>query len=355
MEKSPNNFSYSYNNKKMITENNDNKNINRINLIKGQLKGKLFKLINNSVLLSDIKFLELKENIYNDKYSLFLKKKLRKKNKIKRPFYYAAQQPNLIKSPQKSMKFEVDHLSPNELFKNKFNNSERQMILSFPNFFGLYKNKMFKDLNITAPKNLTEVLNKEQFKKQNNNINFHQNNNKSLIRNYYDNIQKKGNLNNKMSKTNYFSSFKNLSNNTSPMPIKININNNISKYCNSYSKINGNMTRTEYYNKITLIERYEKRKKLNEERSKEEEIKIKMNDEKHRKYFMRKNEIIENYKKQLLFQNLLNKRKQIKSQKEKDKKFKERQFIENCINKLRLNYKEQQENQAKINKHNITH
>ena len=108
-----------------------------------------------------------------------------------------------------------------------------------------------------------------------------------------------------MSKTNYFSSFKNLSNNTSPMPIKININNNISKYCNSYSKINGNMTRTEYYNKITLIERYEKRKKLNEERSKEEEIKIKMNDEKHRKYFMRKNEIIENYKKQLLFQNLL--------------------------------------------------
>ena len=199
MEKSPNNFSYSYNNKKMITENNDNKNINRINLIKGQLKGKLFKLINNSVLLSDIKFLELKENIYNDKYSLFLKKKLRKKNKIKRPFYYAAQQPNLIKSPQKSMKFEDDHLSPNELFKNKFNNSERQMILSFPNFFGLYKNKMFKDLNISAPKNLTEVLNKEQFKKQNN-INFHQNNNKSLIRNYYDNIQKKGNLNSKMSK-----------------------------------------------------------------------------------------------------------------------------------------------------------
>ena len=354
MEKASNNFSFSYNNKKMITENNDKKNINRINLFKGQLKGKLFKLINNSVLLSDIKFLELKENIYNDKYSLFFKKKLRKKNKIKRPFHYVAQQPNLIQSPHKSMKFEDDYLSPSELFKNKFNNSERQMILSFPNFFGLYKNKILKDLNISTPKNLTEVLNKEQFKKQNK-INYHQNNNKSLISNYYDNIQKKSNLNSKINKTNFISSIKKISNNTSPIPIKINNNSNASKYCNSYSKINGNITKTEYYKNITLIERYEKRKKLNEEKSKEEEIKIKMNDEKHRKYFMRKNEIIENYKKQLLFQNLLNKRRQIKSQKEKDKKFKERQFIENCINKLRLNYKEQQENQAKINMHNITH
>ena len=282
MEKSPNNISFSYNNKKLNTENNDNKNSNRINLIKGQLKGKLFKLINNSVLLSDIKFLELKEIIHNDKYSLFLKKKLRKKNKIKKPFYYAAQQPNLIKSPEKSMKFEDDYLSPNELFKNKFNNNERQMILSFPNFFGLYKNKMLKDLNISSPKNLTEVLNKEQYKMKNN-INFHQNKNKSLIRNYYDNIQKKRNLNSKINQTNFISSFKKISNNTSPFPIKININNNASKYCNSYSKINGNMTKTEYYNNFTLIERYEKRKKLNEEKSKEEEIKNKMNDEKHRK------------------------------------------------------------------------
>jgi hypothetical protein len=353
-EKASNTFSFSYNNKKTIKENNDNKNCNRINLIKGQLKGKLYKLINNSVLLSDIKFLELKENIHNDKYCLFLKKKLRKKNKIKRPFYYAAQQPNLIQSPQKSMKFEDDHLSPCELIKNKFNNSERQMILSFPSFFGLYKNKLFKDLNISSPKNLTEVLNKEQYKKQNN-INFPKNKNKSLIRTYYDNIQKESYLNNKMNKTNFISSLKKKSNNTSPISIKINFNNNTSKYCNSYSKINGNMKKTEYYNNISLIERYEKRKRLNEEKSKEEEIKIKMNDEKHRKYFMRKNEIIENYKKQLLYQNILNKRKQIKSQKEKDKKFKERQFIENCINKLRLNYKEQQENQAKINMHNITH
>jgi len=351
MEKTPN-TTFSYKNKNMIIENNDNNKRSRINLIKGQLKGKLFKLINNSVLLSDIKFLELKKNIYNDKYSLFLKKKLRKKNKIKRPFYYAAQQPNLIKSPVNSMKFEDDHLSPYELFKNKFNNSERQMILSFPNFFGLYKNKMLKDLNISTPKNLTEVLNKEQNKKQNN-INFTLNKNKSLIRNYYDNIQKNSNINSKMNKTNFISSFKRINNSTnSPKPIKININ-NASKYSNSYSKIIENMTKSEYYNNITLKERYEKRKRINEEKSKEEEIKIKMNDEKHRKYFMRKNEIIENYKKQLLFQNLLNKRKQLKSQKEKDKKFKERQFIENCINKLRKNYREQQENQAKIN--NITH
>ena len=341
-------------NKFIINYYNDVNNCNRINLIKGQLKGKLFKLINNSVLLSDIKFLELKENIYNDKYSLFFKKKLRKKNKIKRPFYYVAQKPNLIKSPQNSMKFEDDYLSPYELFKNKFNNSERQMILSFPNFFGLYKNKMLKDLNISNPKNLTEVLNKEQNKKQNN-INFNKNN--SLIRNYYDNIQKKSSLNNKMNKTNYISSFKKINDSTNPFPIKINIknNNNENKYYNSYYKINKNMTKSEYYNNITLKERYEKRKRINEEKSKEEEIKIKMNDEKHKKYFIRKNEIIENYKKQLLFQNILNKRKQVKSQKEKDKKFKEKQFIENCINKLRKNYREQQENKTKINMHNITH
>ena len=160
--------------------------INRGKIYKVQLKGKFFRLINTSVLLSDEKFLELKEGIYNDKYFLYTKNNLKEKNKTKRPFLYAAQPANVISSPKKTMKFEDEHISPSELFK-KLDKKEREIILSHPKFFGLEKYNLLKDLNISLPKNLTDVLNKEE-NKPNKIIN--NNNNKSLIRNYYNNILK---------------------------------------------------------------------------------------------------------------------------------------------------------------------
>ena len=298
---------------------------NRGIIYKYQLKRKLIRLINASILLSDEKFLELKEDIYNDKYSIYAKKKLKEKRKTKKPFLYDAQQANVIISPKNTMRFEDEHISPYELFQ-RLDKKEKEIILSYPKFFGLDKYNLLEDLNITLPKNLTETLNKEENK---NNKRNNSNNKVSFpkIKNYKANTI----LNESNSKSNikYYKTFSNIN-------IKNNKNSSVSTKT---------MTKNACFNsfiKNNNLKIKEKRNKLNEirnELSKQNILKTQENEERHKKYFMRKNEILINYKKNLKYQSILNIGRHLKTQKEKEKKYKEKIFINDFINEIKKNYK----------------
>ena len=198
-------FLSSVKNKKNISERKNKKNQGKF--IKGELRGKLFKLMNNSILLSDEKIMRIREEINDDKYEKYLQEKLKEKNKTKQqPFTCWAKQINIITPPKATMRFEDEYISPTDLFEKQLNEKERQTILSAPYHYGL-NYEMLKELHIFSPKNLTQVLDKEENHEQLYTMPSQKNvrnvSNKCLNNNYYKNIRKT----NKMAKTAFNKSF----------------------------------------------------------------------------------------------------------------------------------------------------
>jgi hypothetical protein len=366
-------FLSSVKNKKNISERKTRKNNSKF--VKGELRGRLFKLINNSILLSDEKIKRLKEEINNDKYELFLKEKADEKNKTtKQPFNYWAQNTHLITAPKTTMRFEDEYISPIDLFEKQFNEKERQIILSAPYHYGL-NHEMLEELHIFSPKNLTQVLDKEenehlytiQYQKSKNKI-------KELNNSYNNNLNKKGkNLKDKIAKTSFNKSFPRIKKTQKTKIDKctelyknfpLNSTNSNSGYYNTYSNMNKKLfdinkiiselnndknNKTNYMSfknikDLRLINHYEKMIKIQNDFSKKIENKTIIDEEKHKKYKERKQEINEYNKKKIIFQSIIDNKRQIKSYNEKQRMMKEKMFIDKCLNILKSNYRDKSYN-----------
>ena len=103
---------------------------------------------------------------YNEKKLLLnlfhLEKYTTNKKKINKKFYYAQKSPNIITYIKSPSKFEDDYISAKDLLKEKFSESERKIILSYPEFFKLNKNEYLKDLIVEKHKHLYEILGGEE-------------------------------------------------------------------------------------------------------------------------------------------------------------------------------------------------
>ena len=91
---------------------------------------------------------------------------------------------------------------------------------------------------------------------------------------------------------------------------------------------------------IKLINHYEKMLKIQNDFSKKIENKTIIYEEKHKKYKERKKEINEYNKRKIIFQSIINNKRQIKSYNEKQRMMKEKMYIDKCLNVLKRNYRE---------------
>ena len=123
------------------------------------LKGKLFSLINKSNIMTEDQFNDIKIRLT---LAQLEKYKIAKKN-IKKKFYYAQKNPNIIQPNKNPNKFEDDYINMRELLK-KFSQKEQDEILSFPQFFQLNSNEFLKELVEEKHKNLYEIICDEEDK-----------------------------------------------------------------------------------------------------------------------------------------------------------------------------------------------
>ena len=146
-------------NKNKITDKASPLKRNKNQLSKVILKGKLFSLINKSNIMTDEQFTDIKIRL---SLSQLEKYKIAKKN-IKKNFYYAQKNPNIIQSNKNPSKFEDDYINMRDLLK-KFSQKEQDEILSFPQFFQLNSNEFLKELVEEKHKNLYEIICNEEDK-----------------------------------------------------------------------------------------------------------------------------------------------------------------------------------------------
>ena len=323
------------------------------------LKGKLFSLINKSNIMTEDQFNDIKIRL---SLSQLEKYKITKKN-LKKKFYYAQNNPNILQSNKNPNKFEDDYINMRELLQ-KFSQKEQNEILSFPQFFQLNSNEFLKELAEEKHKNLYEIICNEEDKeielknlkmKQREDLNNYKNNyNKA----HHNNINKKIVIKNTDSDE--------ISNNN------INTNNNI---CNSndsnknrkskkimvnfkksfYSRNSGNLNNLDLTNKIVFktdnnINSLKNKKNIffrgniwnkNKLSNKEMESKIK---DKYEKLKKRKELIILNKEKKFEQIKEKNYLEQIKKEKERKKMFQEKKFIDYISAKLKNNYTLKEEN-----------
>lgn len=123
------------------------------------LKWKWFSLIKKSNIITEDQFNEIKIKI---SLSQLEKYKIAKKN-LKKQFYYAQQNPNILHPNKNPSKFEDDYVNMRDLLK-KFMNKEQEEILSFPQFFQLNSNEFLKELVEEKHKNLYEIIINEENK-----------------------------------------------------------------------------------------------------------------------------------------------------------------------------------------------
>ena len=156
--RSPRENSVDHINNKSTTSQGTSKIIKPSSLSKTILKGKLFGYMN--------KINSMTKEQYNEKKLLLnlfhLEKYTTNKKKINKKFYYAQKSPNIITYIKSPSKFEDDYISAKDLLKEKFSESERKIILSYPEFFKLNKNEYLKDLIVEKHKHLYEILGGEE-------------------------------------------------------------------------------------------------------------------------------------------------------------------------------------------------
>ena len=132
---------------------------NKNQLSKVILKGKLFSLINKSNIMTEDQFNDIKIRLSLAQLEKF---KIAKKN-IKKQFYYAQKNPDILHPNKNPDKFEDDYINIRDLLK-KFSQKEQEEILSFPQFFQLNSNEFLKEIVEENHKNLYEIITNEENK-----------------------------------------------------------------------------------------------------------------------------------------------------------------------------------------------
>ena len=348
---------------KNIKKNNSSVNKNKIygkisplkksknQLSKVILKGKLFSLINKSNIMTDEQFNDIKIRISLAQLEKF---KITKKN-LKKQFYYAQKNPNILQPNKNPNKFEDDYINMRDLLK-KFSPKEQDEILSFPQFFQLNSNEFLKELAEQKHKNLYEIITNEENKeielknfkmKQREELNSYKNNyNKTYHnRNQKISLKKKEESeeisysNNNLNKIiNNSDSYKNKKNKKSIFDIKkkyISRNNEDKKIFfkefNTYNN-NNNLNRLENKRKIFFEGNIWNKEKLSD---KEMNLKIK---EKYEKLKQRKELMILDKERKMEEIKERNIKEQIKKEKERQKIYQEKKYIDYISNRLKNNY-----------------
>ena len=318
------------------------------------LKGKLFSLINKSNIMTEDQFNDIKIRL---SLAQLEKYRITKKN-IKKQFYYAQQNPNILHSLKNPNKFEDDYINMRELLK-KFSQKEQDEILSFPQFFQLNSNEFLKELVEERHKNLYEIITNEENKeielknfkiKQREELNSYKNNYNKTHRNRNRTILLKkkeeseeasssNNLNLNLNKINKTSNSNSTKNKT-----KKNIFDIKKKFLSRNFDGKKNIKEFKTYNNnfsnnlnINENKRFFEPGFYSKDKMTNKEMKSKMN-EKYEKLKKRKELMILDKQKKMEEIKKRNIKEQSKKEKERQKIYEEKKFIDYISNRLKKNY-----------------
>jgi len=318
---------------------------NKNQLSKVILKGKLFSLINKSNIMTEDQFNDIKIRLSLAQLEKF---KIAKKN-IKKQFYYAQKNPDILHPNKNPDKFEDDYINIRDLLK-KFSQKEQEEILSFPQFFQLNSNEFLKEIVEENHKNLYEIITNEENKeiqlkllklKQREELNAYKNYYNRTYHNHKRNMMLKQkekeseeisySNNNKINKSNDSNKIKNKK-----------FMENIKKKIFSRNNFLFNKEIKTYNN--NTCDTNENRKKIifqgniwNKPKISNREMKLKI-DEKYEKLKKRKEYMILDKERKIEEIKERNMKEQLKKEKERQKKYQEKKYIDFISNKLKKNY-----------------
>ena len=312
------------------------------------LKGKLFSLINKSNIMTEDQFNDIKIRLSLSQLEKF---KISKKN-LKKKFYYAQNNPNILQSNKNPSKFEDDYINMRELLQ-KFSQKEQDEILSFPQFFQLNSNEFLKELAEKKHKNLYEIICNEEDKeielknfkiKQREELNNYKNN---YNKTHHNNLNKKTLIKNtdsdEISNNNNICISNDSNKNRKSKKIVVNFKKSF------YSRNSDNLNNLNLSNKIVFktdnnINSLKNKKNIffrgniwNKNKLSNKEMKSKIKD-KYEKLKKRKELIILNKEKKFEQIKEKNYLEQIKKEKERKKMYQEKKFIDYISAKLKNNY-----------------
>ena len=318
---------------------------NKNQLSKVILKGKLFSLINKSNIMTEDQFNDIKIRLSLAQLEKF---KIVKKN-IKKQFYYAQKNPDILHPNKNPDKFEDDYINIRDLLK-KFSQKEQEEILSFPQFFQLNSNEFLKEIVEENHKNLYEIITNEENKEiQLKLLKLKQREELNAYKNYYNRTYHNHKRNMMLKQKEKESEEISYSNNN-----KINKSNDSNKIKNKKFMENIKkkiFSRNNYlfnkeiktYNNNTC-DTNENRKKIifqgniwNKPKISNREMKLKI-DEKYEKLKKRKEYMILDKERKIEEIKERNMKEQLKKEKERQKKYQEKKYIDFISNKLKKNY-----------------
>ena len=318
---------------------------NKNQLSKVILKGKLFSLINKSNIMTEDQFNDIKIRLSLAQLEKF---KIVKKN-IKKQFYYAQKNPDILHPNKNPDKFEDDYINIRDLLK-KFSQKEQEEILSFPQFFQLNSNEFLKEIVEENHKNLYEIITNEENKEiQLKLLKLKQREELNAYKNYYNRTDHNHKRNMMLKQKEKESEEISYSNNN-----KINKSNDSNKIKNKKFMENIKkkiFSRNNYlfnkeiktYNNNTC-DTNENRKKIifqgniwNKQKISNREMKLKI-DEKYEKLKKRKEYMILDKERKIEEIKERNMKEQLKKEKERQKKYQEKKYIDFISNKLKKNY-----------------
>ena len=318
---------------------------NKNQLSKVILKGKLFSLINKSNIMTEDQFNDIKIRLSLAQLEKF---KIAKKD-IKKQFYYAQKNPDILHPNKNPDKFEDDYINIRDLLK-KFSQKEQEEILSFPQFFQLNSNEFLKEIVEENHKNLYEIITNEENKEiQLKLLKLKQREELNAYKNYYNRTYHNHKRNMMLKQKEKESEEISYSNNN-----KINKSNDSNKIKNKKFMENIKkkiFSRNNYlfnkeiktYNNNTC-DTNENRKKIifqgniwNKPKISNREMKLKI-DEKYEKLKKRKEYMILDKERKIEEIRERNMKEQLKKEKERQKKYQEKKYIDYISNKLKKNY-----------------
>ena len=319
---------------------------NKNQLSKVILKGKLFSLINKSNIMTEDQFNDIKIRL---SLAQLEKYKVARKN-IKKQFYYAQKNPDILHPNKNPSKFEDDYINIKDLL-NKFSQKEQEEILSFPQFFQLNSNEFLKEIVEEKHKNLYEIITNEEDKevqlkilklKQREELNAYKNNYNQTHHNHNRKIllRQKESEEISFSHNNKINSSNNDSYRNKNKKLVINFKKNI------FSRNNNNILfnkESKTYNN-NICNTVENKKKnffigniWNKQKLSNKEMKIKIN-EKYEKLKRRKEYMILDKERRIEEIKERNINEQFKKEKERQKIYQEKKYIDYISNKLKKNY-----------------
>ena len=123
------------------------------------LRGRLFKKVNTSLVMSKEKVAQLKRDFSTKKESLILTKTKENFQNITNNW------PNLVCKEKSSSRFEDMYITPHELISSNFSSREKKFILTHPKYFKLGQGSL-RDPKLFINTNLKDIINKEEAESQ---------------------------------------------------------------------------------------------------------------------------------------------------------------------------------------------